>query len=138
MCKKMTGHWRQKSHWLKDNDEPHFPIKEVWDGTRFSELQWFWNPDKEWLLPDVCLCCNSVIPSAEIIAANSVNGFKVVICAQCGYEQDVLEQFTSGDPRNIAFLLHWDGFQPFGDPGYHSTGKLLLILTHHKLCFTMH
>lgn len=42
------------------------PRKEIWDGNRFSELSWFWNPEKEWLLPVKCPQCSSVITVAEI------------------------------------------------------------------------
>ena len=124
MCYKMTGHWREKDHWLGDSNAPYFPIKEVWDGTRFSELSWFWDPEKRWLLPTFCTNCAFVISSSEIMQAESnCEGNKEVVCVQCGYLQDIPEIFTHGNPRNLAFLLHWDGFQPFGDPGYHSTGK---------------
>ena len=46
----------------------------------------------------------------------------MVVCRACGFEQEVKEEFARGDPRNIAFLLHWDGFQPFGESDKHSTG----------------
>ena len=45
MCKKMTYHWRvEKDHWFQ-SVSPFFPVKEVWDGTRFNELSTFWDPD---------------------------------------------------------------------------------------------
>lgn len=40
MCHKMTGHWREKEHWL--GRERGWPIKrEVWDGDRFCDLSLF-------------------------------------------------------------------------------------------------
>lgn len=42
------------------------PRKEIWDGTRFSELSWFWDPEKEWLLPVMCPFCSSVISASDI------------------------------------------------------------------------
>lgn len=41
-------------------------MKEIWDGKRFAELSWFWDPDKEWLLPVRCPMCSSVISAEEI------------------------------------------------------------------------
>ena len=31
-------------------------------------------------------------------------------------------KYTVGDPRNIVYIAHWDGFSPFGTSGGHSTG----------------
>ena len=31
--------------------------------------------------------------------------------------------FACGDPRNIALIGHWDGWQPFGYSGSQSCGK---------------
>ena len=41
------------------------------------------------------------------------------------YEQRQLDRlvFVSGEPRNIALIAHWDGWQSFGSPGRHSCGK---------------
>ena len=41
------------------------PRKEIWDGKRFAELLWFWDPDEEWLLPVRCPHCRSVISVNE-------------------------------------------------------------------------
>ena len=49
----------------------HFLYNEIWDGDRFSELSWFWNPDAEWILPAKCPenYCNGVVSSDNIEAA---------------------------------------------------------------------
>ena len=40
----MLGHWLEKEHWLENMES--WPLKkEIWDGNRWSELQWFWNPE---------------------------------------------------------------------------------------------
>lgn len=44
MCKKMMAHWENKEHWIKDVG-PNFILKEVWDGSRFNELSWLWDPE---------------------------------------------------------------------------------------------
>ena len=28
---------------------------EIWDGKRFADLSWFWDPDQKWLLPTRCV-----------------------------------------------------------------------------------
>ena len=133
MCKKITAHWDQKDHWIGRHGQPFFPIKEIWDGTRFAELQWFWNPNEEWLLPAFCTNCKSVISAASIsTAAIGANG-KMVICQACAFENAVKEEFARGDPRNIAFMLHWDGFQPFGESEKHSTGIKYRRITFRKI-----
>ena len=78
MCQKMMAHWQEKKHWLEKehdhdsiNNERDFLYNEIWDGDRFSELSWFWNPDAEWILPAKCPenYCNGVVSSDNIEAA---------------------------------------------------------------------
>lgn len=63
-CHKMLAHWRERDHWLDGNG--WWPRKELWDGSRFSDLSWFWNPDQEWLLPVKCPHCASVVGASQI------------------------------------------------------------------------
>ena len=64
-CRKMTAHWTEKDRWL--NAEKGSAVKqEIWDGDRFCELSWFWDPAKKWILPTRCPACRSVV-STEII-----------------------------------------------------------------------
>ena len=45
MCRKMLCHWREKEHWLEQTSS--WPVKkEFWDGQRWVDLQWFWNPNQ--------------------------------------------------------------------------------------------
>ena len=37
------AHWKERDHWL--SNEVHFARNEIWDGERFKELSWFWNPE---------------------------------------------------------------------------------------------
>ena len=60
MCEKMLAHWVNREAWI-GGIGPNFELCEVWDGSRFNELSWFWNPDKEWVLPYRCHCCGNVI-----------------------------------------------------------------------------
>ena len=36
-------------------------------------------------------------------------------------------QFAQGDPRNIALIGHWDGWQPFSTSAKHGCGKLVNV-----------
>ena len=47
------------------------------------------------------------------------------LCEECGQRQLDRLVFVSGEPRNIALIAHWDGWQSFGSPGRHSCGKCL-------------
>ena len=119
----MTYFYRkEKTHWQRTNtEEPWYPIKEMWDGTRFAELSWFWDPNKHWLLPMRCVGCKGIIPTWELESCDDR-----VTCKHCDLLQEKEKLYAVGDPRNIALILHWDGFSPgFGDPGKHSTGNLL-------------
>lgn len=48
------------------HEGPHNTFKEVWDGSRFNELKWFWDPACEWMLPVRCNFCTAVISADEI------------------------------------------------------------------------
>ena len=37
MCTKMMAHWEDKGHWIR-GEGANFTLKEVWDGSRFNEL----------------------------------------------------------------------------------------------------
>jgi len=45
MCHKMLAYWSERDHWLENNHGNYTPKKELWDGRRWAELQWFWNPN---------------------------------------------------------------------------------------------
>ena len=53
MCQKMAKFWEEKDHWLH-HEGACFPLKEIWDGERFSEVSWFWDPGCGWVLPVRC------------------------------------------------------------------------------------
>ncbi len=44
MCHKMTAHWRERNHWLHSALTAPKLKTEIWDGDRFAELSWFWDP----------------------------------------------------------------------------------------------
>lgn len=123
MCEKMLAHWVNREAWLSGTG-PNFELKEVWDGSRFNELKWFWDPDEEWALPYKCKFCGQVISVEEIKAFPEEDGVYTIQCEECGDRTDHQLKFARGEPRNIALLGHWDGWQPFGSPGRNSCGEL--------------
>lgn len=64
-CHKMTAHWKESDHWL--NLKGGWKLKkEIWDGERFGELSWFWDPTCQWILLAHCPICNSIVSSDVI------------------------------------------------------------------------
>lgn len=123
MCEKMLAHWINKEAWI-GGEGPNDVLKELWDGSRFNELAWFWDPDSKWMLPHKCHLCGNIVSAAQIRASPKCsNEDHSIQCEECGERQVVRPVFVSGEPRNIALIGHWDGWQPFGSPGRHSCGK---------------
>jgi len=52
----------------------------------------------------------------------------IVFCNECGFRQDHTPKYSCGDPRNIALIGHWDGWQPFGASGRHSCGIIKKLM----------
>lgn len=111
MCKKMTAHWQEKDHWFANEntsstDWGWIQKKEIWDGKRFAELAYFWNPDDEWVLPVYCpnSDCNTVISATEVINSPTAFGKQSVTCPSCFNQFETEIKTTTGDPRNIAYI----------------------------------
>lgn len=110
-----------------------FPVKrEIWDGKRFCEFSWFWNPAKTWVIPVRCPSCKSVVSSTVIEAAlqsdynvETVQGTNISLeCSACYIKHSHSVMTTTGDPRNIALIGHWNGWQPFLTSSKHSSGEI--------------
>lgn len=121
----MTAHWLDRKHWLENMtvDENRLK-KEILDGTRFNELSWFWDPTCEWILPAHCPSCKLYGGTEVIKEASGYNttAYVTIECPECHYEFSHNVQSTFGDPRNIALIGHWDGWQPFSLSTKHSSG----------------
>ena len=116
LCEKMLSHWMERDHWLGKTES--WPLKrEVWDGQRWVDLQWFWDPDKTWPLPSLCPSCGIPV-SADHVSNSSPNGqaegVKLVECPECLETYQHTMKFANGNPLNLALIGHWDGWQPFG------------------------
>ena len=124
MCMKMMKHWKNKAEWLHC-EEPAF-YSEVWHGERFRQLSWFWDPDSEWLLPCRCSSCHAVIGQQTVLSAvhqcRDENIAVHVTCDHCYEDNEIQASYAKGDPRNIALIGHWDGWQPFKTAA-HSCGR---------------
>ena len=133
-CSDMLDHWREKDHWFYNYERGEtqgWPIKkELWDGVRFSQYSWFFDKEVECLLPTTCPNCRefgkttvisaSHISSLDVLENDTVN----ITCPSCRNLFNHSPKYASGDPRNIVYIAHWDGFSPFGTSGGHSTGVI--------------
>ena len=123
VCRKMLCHWREKEHWLEQTSSWHIK-KEFWDGQRWVDLQWFWNPNQTWLLPTRCANCKAVI-SAETIASceKDESGVSYVECSECLQTVPCEVKIANGSPLNLALIGHWDAWLPF-KTGLRSCGSI--------------
>ena len=72
-CRKITPHWRDRDHWLYQSSSTSTHLKcEIWDGKRFADLSWFWDPDQKWLLPTRCVSFKTVISTYNFRGRNSI------------------------------------------------------------------
>ena len=106
MCAKMTAHWSGKEHWLNGSVHGWEIKKEVWDGARFSEFSWFWNPDESWCLPARCIKQGSKKSSEEVLQAPAQRDGRreLLYCGGCCTRFLYQPVYVTGDPRNIAYI----------------------------------
>ena len=43
-CDRMLAHWKDRDTWLRGGASV---LREVWHGSRFKELSWFWDPSSK-------------------------------------------------------------------------------------------
>lgn len=112
MSEKITAHWKEREHWLPPERQENWGWhlkKEFWDGTHVAKLSYFWDPDKEWMLPTKCPVpgCKNII-SAELLSNSPRKGAshgetREVECPGCFNVFDHIPKKTKGDPRNLAY-----------------------------------
>ncbi|XP_019855497.1 PREDICTED: uncharacterized protein LOC109584254 [Amphimedon queenslandica] len=67
------------------------------------------------------------IVSSDVVSSlpdSNIQGFKRVHCPMCHSTCDYFLEFAKGDPRNIALIGQWDGWQPFSTLCKHSCGSI--------------
>ena len=78
------------------------------------------------MLPFRCTSCKQVISTDHITKTLGQEGFNgqpvSVLCPHCYCQVEHTLRYVSGDPRNIALIAHWDGWQPFSTSLKHSCG----------------
>ena len=129
-CKRMAAHCLQKERWMNGTGSASHDhsLIEIWDGKRFAETSWFWDPNKRWLLPVRCGVCSQIVSAEEI--ATVMEGMTIltpevmIVCPHCYHKFSHSPQYARGDPRNLALIGHWDGRQPFSSSNKHSCGKV--------------
>lgn len=107
-CEQLMAHWRDRSEWMSETACTDVVQTELWHGERFKELSWFWNPDKQYTLPELCPYCRAVIPSTVI-----EGGTPIIECQKCDKEFACYPRSVRGDPRNQAIIIHEDGWCSF-------------------------
>lgn len=65
MCRKMFVYWMNRDYWISGIGL-NLELKEVWGGSCFSELFWFWDLILKWMLLCRCKCCGIVMGEKEI------------------------------------------------------------------------
>jgi len=133
MCTKMLAHWYEKEHWLENTEGWHLK-NEIWDGNRWSELQWFWNPENVWALPTRCSHCDIPISADHLSNSPDRDGegfFKIVECPVCFENFEHCIKMAKGSPLNLALIGHFDGWQPFGT-SYRGSGSFEVTIANMK------
>ncbi len=110
---KHMAHWNAKEEWF-NREELNCNLKEIWHGARFRELSYFWDRNKETLLPAICPICRGVFPTQFVSTQSSdaVTPFEVT-CPSCFSEVKIIPEVMFGCPFNQAYIVHEDGFNAF-------------------------
>ena len=130
-CQKLMSHWNERGDWL--NQGQCDTQTELWHGERFRELSWFWNPEEEYTLPELCPHCRTIVP-ASIIQENATStGSPVCLkCTKCTREIRFYQRTVRGDPRNQAIIIHEDGWCSFST----STSNSIAAITITHACMS--
>ena len=123
-CQKLMAHWKEQCDWL--NQGQSHTQTELWHGERFKELAWFWNPEEEYTLPELCPHCRTIIPISVIneeVMADSLVSLK---CTKCAHEVTFYRRTVRGDPRNQAVIIHEDGWCSFSTSSSNSIAAITI------------
>ena len=83
-CSDLLGHWEDKSTWFNVSPNDDISLIELWHGSRYRELSYFWDSSKETLLPTHCTHCNGVVCPSVVSKGRACNTFQVIVeCPHC-------------------------------------------------------
>ena len=111
------AHWEERDDWF-NIDDITVPHKEVWHGSRFRDLSFFWDEDAESFLPACCPNCLNIISVDEMCLASGADrlvpdDYVQLSCSECTFEFSDIVQSVKGNWLNQAFIFHEDGFNAF-------------------------
>lgn len=88
-------------------------------------FSWFWDPSSQWMISACCPLCRTIIPvdqDHDDLTTN-IQGRKMLMnCPECHSEFIHEMKLVNGDPRSIALIGHWDGWQSFSTSSKHGSG----------------
>ena len=102
-------------------------MSELWHGSRFIELNYFWDPDKTFLLPHKCDYCLAILSTSEVesaLPAYSPHVICSISCLSCKQLNKFIPQYVCGDPRNQAIMIHEDGWASNSTSSKHSMAAI--------------
>ena len=115
-CQKCLAHWNAQDEWfnLPHDHQPEL-YSEIWHGSRFRDLSYFWDSNHETLLPHKCPLCAHIIPASDISdLSDPFHSLELITmkCSSCAHEFKFTPDWMRGDPRNQAIIVHYDGWNP--------------------------
>lgn len=128
-CDTLMAHWQERESWVDGNDTSM--KTELWHGNRFQQLSWFWDFNKETLLPGKCPSCQKLISAEEIEkeiarAPDSTTPTVSIICESCCTKFIITPNYMRGDPRNQAIIIHEDGWASHSTSSAHSVAAITI------------
>uniref|UniRef100_A0A1X7SW07 Uncharacterized protein n=1 Tax=Amphimedon queenslandica TaxID=400682 RepID=A0A1X7SW07_AMPQE len=85
-----------------------------------------WRQRQKWLNRSTAQCTSHNSSANIITESMSVVDRATIICTQCYHRFSHVPQYSHGDPRNIALIGHWNGWQPFSTFIKHYCGSVEL------------
>ena len=115
-CQKCLAHWDARDEWFNlPHDHQPEVTSEIWHGSRFRDLSYFWDSNQESLLPQKCPLCAHIVPARELSSLiDPFNPLNLITlkCSSCAHEFQFVPDWMTGDPRNQAIIVHYDGWNP--------------------------
>ena len=108
--------WDARDEWFNlPHDHQPEVTSEIWHGSRFRDLSYFWDSNQESLLPQKCPLCAHIVPASELSSLiDPLNPLNLITlkCSSCAHEFQFVPDWMTGDPQNQAIIVHYDGWNP--------------------------